>query len=261
MDDLAFRLGNTGLGNGPAAGRYRNRRASMVEPSGSGRPPRASTWGPGGLAGEDWRARGGLRSSTLPTDRENMFHRHARVFPRRPPPRRDPESFMSGSSGNCYGRVHQWMDDNERFTQEPDMESGSADEDGARPSEIKETIVIKYTADDVKGDKEETFQLSMPSDSPLPSRSVWIDEAMDAVVPTLESHFHYLSQRRINWLVDCTQATLNRAYDDITRDRSRQGQDEAVVEEYGDDDEQNWRREKTPGRRREKKGSRSRHDY
>lgn len=53
----------------------------MVEPSGSGRPPRASTWGPGGLAGEDWRARGGLRSSTLPTDRENMFHRHARVFP------------------------------------------------------------------------------------------------------------------------------------------------------------------------------------
>lgn len=205
----------------------------MVEPSGSGRPPRASTWGPGGLAGEDWRARGGLRSSTLPTDRENMFHRHARVFPRRPPPRRDPESFMSGSSGNCYGRVHQWMDDNERFTQEPDMESGSADEGGARPSEIKETIVIKYTADDVKGDKEETFRLSMPSDSPLPSRSVWIDEAMDAVVPT----------------------------DDITRDRSRQGQDEAVVEEYGDDDEQNWRREKTPGRRREKKGSRSRHDY
>lgn len=134
------------------------------------------------------------------------------------------------------------------------MESGSADEGGARPSEIKETIVIKYTADDVKGDKEETFRLSMPSDSPLPSRSVWIDEAMDAVVPTLESHFHYLSQRRINWLVDCTQATLNRAYDDITRDRSRQGQDEAVVEEYGDDDEQNWRRKKRledVGRRKE----------
>lgn len=237
----------------------------MVEPSGSGSLPRATTWEPQGSRAEgDRRAPGGLRSRTMPMDGENRFSRRTnertRDSPRRPL-QRDPESSMSGSGGYNYESVHQWMKNNERFTQEPEMGSGSADEGGARVSERIKTFIIRYIADDVKGDKDETFQLSMPSDSPLPSRSAWIDEAMDAVVPTLESHFHYLSQRRVKWLVDCTQATLNRAYDDITRERSRQGQDEVVVEEYEDDDEQTWRRGKAPERRRERSTRGSRRDY